>query len=181
MTHAFRALAALGLLLAGLATPAAAAALSERPSTLVFSGTADYSVLPDIGLALALGDLDGGLLFEASGLFDPDTMGENPSDVSLFVTDADFNVVLDAIDLAEFEIGAGFLALLLTDVLGAAADQFPGGVLAILRDPAFPALEGRATVELRSLDDLGVIPLPATAPLLFAGVLALALARRRRD
>lgn len=167
----------------GLAGGAAGATLVDRPSTLMFSGTAGYEIsLADGSIFTVDGVIDGGLDFFASGFFSAGTEGEDPFGEDLSVLDPAGATVLNARGLAEIEIGAGFLAILFEDLDGDAASEFSGGLLlAIFRDDAFPALSGTATVELRRLNDLAVIPLPAAFPLLFAGLAALALAGVRRS
>lgn len=171
--------AALALCFAGAVE---AASLADRPSTLVFSGTTGYEVSIANGDVFTVGGvIDGGLDFFASAFFDPGTQGANPVNEDLSVLDPLGAAVLNARGVAGLEIGAGFLAVLFDDLLGDAADQFAGGLLlAIFRDGDFPALAGEATVELRSLNDLTAIPLPAAAPLLLAAFAALGFSRRRR-
>ncbi|WP_333834885.1 hypothetical protein [Rubrimonas sp.] len=168
------------LSLAGIAPSAVAATLLERPSTVIYSGVVDYEIDREVGVAFAIGALDGGLDLFVSGVFDPGTDGANPRDVAILVADADGTQIVDAMGLDMVEFGPGSLALLLADVRGAAAAEFAGeGLLALFQDPAFPAATGVGTVELRRFDDLAVIPLPPAAPLLLGGLLSIAIMRRK--
>ena len=167
-----------------LGSMASAAPLSSLSSSLVFRGDiTDYfiDILGGTGYAFGLTD-DGNQDLFLSGAFDAGTPGQNPTNVVLSLTDLTaIDTTLDARSLEDIEVGSGYLALLFGDLIGTAAPQFTGGkLLAILGDPAFPAISGTGTFELRSLDDLGVIPLPAAAPLLLSGLGALAVAARRR-
>lgn len=183
LTAAF---AALAFLIAGAAS-AASLSLGARASTTLFEGVAGYAIDVPGGVGLAIGGTsDDAFLFEISGTFDPGTPGDNPFGVNLLLTDANsFETAISAIRLEDIEVGAGFVALLFGDLIGTAAGGFTGGkLLAILRDPAFPAfpaLTGDAGFELRRLDDLTPIPLPAALPLALAGLGALALAGRQRN
>lgn len=180
MTRLFSALMALVFM---MASAASATTLTSRPSTVLFSGEASYAIDLSIGSGEAFGlTTDGAYDLFLSGFFDANTQGDNPVDVDLTLTDlSTFDVAVNARELEEVEIGAGLVALLFGDLTGGSAGGFTGGkLLAILIDPAFPALAGDAAkFELRRLDDLGVIPLPATAPLLIGGLAALGLMRRR--
>lgn len=174
-------LAACVMLLTGAAS---ASTLSARPSTLIFEGPiTQYGLEQGLGIGFAFGSTTDALyLFDLSFVFDMGTPGENPRDVNLVLTDADTSdTALSAVDLEEVEIGAGFAAALLGDLQGPRASDFNGGkLLVILREPDFPAQAGNATLELRSLDPTTVIPLPAAAPLMLAGMSALVLVARRR-
>lgn len=180
MIRLFAALMALVVLLTGAAS---AATLTARPSTVVFEGSAEYAidVAGGAGAAVGLTSDDAFDLF-VSGFFDPGAPDANPVDVDLTLTDVlSFDVAVNARAVEEVEIGAGFVALLFGDIVGSSASSFIGGkLLAIFTASAFPALSGDTAFELRRLDDVGVIPLPATALLLLGGLSVLGLVRRRR-
>ncbi len=178
MTRLSAALVALSML---LAVPAAAATLSMRDSTVLYEGTIQYEVDFGAGFGVGFGttsDAERNLF--VSGSFDPGTQGENPFDVALALIPVSLSDTdaIDAVGLTEVEIGTDFVALLFDDLEGALAGQFTGGqLLAFFSDPE---LDGEASFELRRLNDLEVIPLPATGLLLLGGLAAFGLLRRKR-
>lgn len=177
LTRLSAALVALSML---LAIPATAATLSMRPATAIYSGTVEYLFDFDAGFGGASGQTGDGIYdLDITGFFNPNTLGENPVDVLIAlipVSLADTDL-LDAAGLVDVEVGTDFVALLFDDLAGALAGQFTGGqLLALFSDPD---LDGTASFELRRLDDLGIIPLPATGLLLLGGLAVLGCVRRR--
>lgn len=177
MTRLSAALVALSML---LAIPAMAATLSMRPATAIYSGTVQYLFDFDAGFGWASGQTGDGIYdFDITGFFNPNTLGENPVDVLIAlipVSLADTDL-LEAGGIAGVEIGDDFIALLFGDLAGPLAGPFTGGQLfAFFSDPG---RDGEAHFELRRLDDIGAIPLPATGLLLLGGLAVLGCVRRR--
>jgi hypothetical protein len=174
-------LSAAVMALSMLAAPhVSAATLSALPSTVLYEGSVDYTLDIDLGDAFALGFTSDGLFdLSVSGFFDPGTTLANlrGEDLTLVDIGSPMLDVMNARGIEEVELGDDFVWLLFGDLDGALAGPFTGGrLLAFFSDPEG---DGVATFELRRVDNVEVIPLPATGLLLIGGMAVLGLVRQR--